>query len=264
MAFSRINGITVHWSAAGHPYGPAIVFSNALGTDGRIWDRLIEPLGARYHLITYDSRGHGLSDAPGGPYSIEGLADDLLALASFIGLERFALVGISVGGLIAQQVAIQAPGKLAALVLCDTAARIGTLESWSTRIEAMAAGDLDQIADPIIERWFAGAFRNQRQAELAGWRNMMTRTPVKGYVATCQALRDADLTAEVRKISAPTLMVAGEEDRATPPALVKGTADLIAGASFKMIRQAAHMPCIEQPDRLSALIAEHLEGAGHV
>jgi 3-oxoadipate enol-lactonase len=103
MAFSRINGVTVHWSSSGRTAGPAIVFSNSLGTDGRIWARMAELLGDRYRIITYDSRGHGLTDAPKGPYSIDGLADDLLALTDQIGLERFALVGLSVGGLIAQQ-----------------------------------------------------------------------------------------------------------------------------------------------------------------
>lgn len=264
MTFSLINGLTVHWSAAGRTDGPAIVFSNSLGTDGRIWGRLASLLGDRTRIITYDSRGHGLTDAPEGPYSIDGLADDLLALADHIGLNRFALVGLSVGGLIAQQVAVRAPDRLSTLVLCDTAAKIGTAETWNARTESIRKGGLTSIADPIMERWFAKSFRHQRKDDLAGWRNMMTRTPVEGYIATCQAIRDCDLTGDVSRISAPTLAVVGEEDGSTPPALVQATAKLIPGARFEIIQGSAHMPCIEQPDRLAALIVEHLERAGHV
>ena len=264
MPFSNINGITVHWSTAARTEGPALVFSNSLGTDGRIWQRLAELLGERFRFITYDSRGHGLTDAPPGPYTIDGMADDLLGLADHTGLGRFALVGLSVGGLIAQQFALRAPDRLSALVLCDTAARIGTVETWNARIEAIRKGGLEAVADPIMERWFAKAFPEHRKDEFAGWRNLMTRTPIEGYIATCQALRDADLTAAVGKITTPTLVVAGAEDGSTPPALVKATADLIPGARFELIDGAAHMPCIEQPERLASLIVAHLESAGHV
>lgn len=263
MTFSRINGLTVHWSATGRTDGPAIVCSNSLGTDGRIWDQVGQLLGDRCRVITYDSRGHGLTDAPNGPYTIAGLADDLLALTDSIGLKKFTLVGLSVGGLIAQQAAIRAPEKLAALVLCDTAARIGSAETWNERIAGIRKAGLASIADPIMERWFAKAFRDTRKDELAGWRNLLTRTPANGYIATCEAIRDADLTTAVGSIRTPTLMVAGEDDGSTPPALVKATADLIPGARFEIIQGAAHMPCIEQPVRLAALIVEHLEKAGH-
>ena len=264
LAFSRISRLTVHWSTAGRTDGPAIVCSNSLGTDHRIWGRMAGLLGDRYRVITYDSRGHGLTDAPDGPYTIAGLADDLLALTTSIGVNRFALVGLSVGGLIAQQVAVRAPERLAALVLCDTAARIWSAEAWNARIDAVRKAGLASIADPIMERWFAKSFRDTRADELAGWRNLMTRTPANGYIATCEAIRDADLTAAVGSIRTPTLVVVGEEDGSTPPALVKATADLIPGARFEIIQGAAHMPCIEQPEMLAGLIAAHLKEAGHV
>ena len=263
MAFSRINSLTVHWSAVGRANGPAIVFSNSLGSDRRIWDEVAGLLGGRYRIVTYDSRGHGLTDAPAGPYSIAGLADDLLALADTAGLEKFALAGLSVGGLIAQQVAVRAPERLSALVLCDTAAKVGTHESWTTRIDAVRKSGIAAIADPILERWFAKTFRETRKDELAGWRNMMVRTPMEGYIGTCEALRDADLTAATASIRMPTLAVAGEEDGSTPPALVKATADLIPGARFEIVKAAAHMPCIEQPEILAGLIEKHLAEAGH-
>jgi 3-oxoadipate enol-lactonase len=264
MTFSRIRDITVHWSSSGRAGAPAIVFSNSLGTDARIWERVADLLGDRYRLVTYDSRGHGLTDATAGPYTISGLADDLIALADTAGLNRFALVGLSVGGLIAQQVAIQAPKRLSALVLCDTAAKIGTDDAWNARIQSIRAGGLESIAGMVMERWFAKSFRETRTDELAGYRNMMCRTPGAGYIATCEAIRDCDLSAEAGKITAPTLVVVGEEDGSTPPALVQATAALIPGARFEIIKNAAHMPGLEQPEVLARLIGNHLSEAGYV
>ena len=264
MAFSRINGLTMHWSMGGPADRPAIMFSNSLGTDWRIWDQVTALLAGTYRIVTYDQRGHGLTDAPAGPYSIDMLARDVLALAGSLGLGRFALAGVSVGGLIAQQVALRAPERISALVLCDTAAKIGTADMWAARTARIQAGGLSSIADGLMERWFSKSFRETRKDELAGWRNMLTRTPADGYLATCAALRDCDLTAEVPKIRVPTLFVAGEEDGSTPPALVKATSDLIPGARFELIKQAGHLPCIEQPEALAKLISAHLKEAGHV
>ena len=264
MAFSKIDGITLHWHVVGPQERPAIVFSNSLGADWRIWDRTTMLLENRYRIVTYDKRGHGLSDAPKGPYTINDHANDLLAVADLAGAERFAVVGISVGGLIAQQVVAQMPARVSALVLCDTAAKIGTAESWAGRIASIQNAGLASIADGLMERWFSKQFRQTRKAELAGWRNMLTRTPVDGYIATCEALRDADLTLQATKIGVPTLVVTGDEDGSTPPDVVRAMANLIAGARFEIIKQSGHLPCIEQPEALAALIAGHLQEAGHV
>ena len=264
MAFSKINGITLHWHVVGPQERPAIVFSNSLGTDWRIWDRTTMLLENRYRIVTYDKRGHGLSDAPKGPYTINDHANDLLAVADLAGAERFAVVGISVGGLIAQQVVAQMPARVSALVLCDTAAKIGTAESWAGRIASIQNAGLASIADGLMERWFSKQFRQTRKAELAGWRNMLTRTPVDGYIATCEALRDADLTLQATKIGVPTLVVTGDEDGSTPPDVVRAMSNLIAGARFEIIKQSGHLPCIEQPEALAALIAGHLQEAGYV
>ena len=258
MQFSQVNGMVAHWASAGRADGPAIIFSNSLGTDLRIWDDVVARLGARYRTLTYDKRGHGLSELTPGPYSIDLFAADLLALADAQGLNRFALVGLSVGGLIAQAVVVRAPERLTALVICDTAAKIGTDETWGARIAAIEKSGLDSIAGELMERWFSRRYRSDRPAEVAGWRNMLVRTPAAGYIATCAALRAADLTAAVGTISTPTLVVAGEEDGSTPPALVRATAGLIPGARFEVIAGAGHLPCIEQPEVLARLIDWHI------
>ena len=262
MGFHSCNGVVLHATRVGAADRPALVFSNSLGTDTRIWDAVVPLLGDRYSLVLYDKRGHGLSDAPRGPYRIADHATDLLALLDALGIGRFALVGLSVGGMIAQAIAIDRPDRVAALVLCDTAAMIGDAATWDARIEAVEHGGLASVAAGVLERWFTPAYRGSQPVAMAGWRNMLTRQPSGGYAATCAAIRDADLRGIAPGIAAPTLVVAGEADLSTPPALVRGMADLIPGSRFVLLSGAGHLPPVEQPEALAALILDHLAGAG--
>lgn len=261
MAYAQLAFGRLHYRDVGQPDAPAILFLNSLGTDMRIWDGVIEQLAADYRLITLDQRGHGQSDVPEGPYSIDGLAGDVLELAERLDLERFSLAGVSVGGMIALRVAIDHPERLVSLVACDTAARIGTATVWNSRIETVRAHGMAAIADAVLELWFPDSIREGREAEIDGWRQLLLACPVEGYAATCAALRDADLTHEVAGIDVPTLVVAGEVDLSTPVPLVKATAERIPGARFEVIEGAGHIPSIDQPAILAALIRQHLEQA---
>lgn len=263
MAFVQANGFTFHVADSGGRERPAIVFSNSLGSDFRIWQEVADRLAGRYRILLYDKRGHGLSDAPPGPYTIDDHTDDLLALLDHFGIANAAVVGVSVGGMIAQRLAARAPQRVKALVLCSTATKIGTAESWAARVEAIQAGGIASIADAILVNWFTPGFRRGRAADYAGWRNMLARMPVEGYIATCAALRDADLHTDAGRIAAPALCVAGAHDGSTPPDLVRATADLIPGARFTVIGDAAHIPSVEAPDVLAGLIENHLREAGH-
>ncbi len=264
MAFSLLNQRVIHWTEMGPADAPAVLFVNSLGTDFRIWDDVAARLADNWRIVLHDKRGHGLSDAPAGPYSIDDHTDDLLALADYLALGRFALVGLSIGGLIGQNIAIRTPERLTALVLADTAAKIGTAASWAARIGAVTKGGLAPIADSVMERWFTPDFHERRPVELAGWRNMLLRTPPEGYIGSCAAIRDADLTDRISTIAAPTLVVVGDQDQSTPPDLVRATADRIAGARFETIASCGHIPTVEQPAAFADLIARHLEEAGHV
>lgn len=180
------------------------------------------------------------------------------------GSTDFALVGLSIGGLIAMNFALRAPQRLAALVLADTAPNIGTTDSWNARIEAIAQHGLPSIADALIGRWFAPAFRETEPADFAGWRNMLLRTSAEGYIASCAAVRDADLTTLIGAITTPTLAIAGDQDISTPPDLVRCMAERIPGAHFELIASAGHLPAIEQPAVMAGLIADHLAENGYV
>ncbi|MEO7221682.1 MAG: 3-oxoadipate enol-lactonase [Devosia sp.] len=264
MKFASIAGVTIAYCVTGPTAASVIAFANSLGTDLRIWDDVVPVLSPNYRVLTYDMRGHGLSDVPTGPYAIDDHVGDLMGLADHLGIDDVALAGVSVGGVVVQAAASRHAARVRALVLCDTAARIGIDALWNDRIATVTEHGTAAIADSIMERWFSPAFRRDRPAECAGWRNLLVAASRDGYAATCATLRDTDLTAEVASISAPTLVVVGEHDLSTPPDLVRSTAALIAGARFEIIRGAGHIPSIEQPEKLAALIADFLKDVGYV
>jgi 3-oxoadipate enol-lactonase len=251
----------MHYADHGPQDGPAVVFANSLGTDLRLWDALLPLLPPGLRLVRYDKRGHGLSDGSGA-FSIADLADDAAALITALGLRPVVFVGLSIGGLIGQSLAYRHPGLLCGLVISNSAAKIGTADSWQARIDAVQAGGLEPIADAVMERWFATPFR--ATPALAPWRNMLTRSPAEGYALACGAIAMADLTADTASLRLPVLVIAGSEDGATPPDLVQATARLIPGAAYQCIPGAGHLPCVEAPAAHAALITAFLEDIAHV
>lgn len=259
MEFRRCNGAVLHARRFGDPGRPLLIFGNSLGTDLRIWSAVVPALLDRYGILLHDQRGHGLSEASSGPHSIDGLAADLVALADVVGAERFGLVGLSVGGMVAQTVAARHPDRVSALVLCDTAARIGDAPGSEARIRSVNAGGVEGIADGVMERWFTDGYRLANPVALRGWRTMLPLQPAGGYAATCMAIRDADLRRSAAGIRAPTLCIAGDQDLSTPPDLVREAADLVPDAAFVTIAGAGHIPCVEQPAAFARLIGSHMD-----
>lgn len=254
MEFRALNGVVLHLQDLGPTDRATLVFANSLGTDFRIWDAVVARLADRFRIVLYDKRGHGLSEIGDSPYRIDDHVADLAALLDELDVEDAVVCGLSVGGLIAQGLYARRPELVSGLILCDTAHRIGTAETWSERMAAIEAGGIAAISEAILERWFTAKLREGDPAALAGCRAMLTRTPKAGYLGTCAALRDADFTEEAKQIAVPTLCVVGEEDGATPPELMRQTADLIPGARYEVIAGAGHLPCIEQPQALADLI----------
>ena len=254
MAFAEVNGAVTHYRDEGRVDARAIVFINALGMDLRIWDDLVGPLAKAYRIVRYDKRGHGLSELPVGPALIADYAADLAALLDRLEVGRAVIVGLSMGGLVAQALYRQRPDLVAAMALCGTAAKIGTEESWRQRMDEVARGGIEAIADAVTQRWFTAEFRAKRVSELAGWRTMLTRAPRDGYLTACGAQMRADLRPYCGEIAVPVLCVVGEDDGSTPPTLVRELAGQIGRARFEIIAAAAHMSCIERPDALRGLI----------
>lgn len=249
-----IDGLHHLWRAPrGH--APVLVFANSLGTDFRLWDRVVARLPAEWGLLRLDKRGHGLSTLP-GPVSIDSLAEDVEVLLDAYGVQRFVGVGLSVGGLIMQRLALRRAGAMTHLVLSDTAAKIGTDEVWNERIAAVQAGGVRAIADQILKNWFPAEYRGTDDFQM--WRNMLERTSAEGYAAVSAAIRDADFREDLARITQPTLAIAGEVDGSTPPKLVRQMADRIPNARFEQIANSGHVPCIDRPAAFTELLLAHL------
>lgn len=261
MQVLQANDVWIHYrrtgtgDAAGQP--ATLVLVNSLGTDLRLWDDVVAALPAGLDVLCYDKRGHGLSGAPPPPYTIADHADDLAGLIDGLGIGRAVIGGISVGGMIALSLALRRPELVAGLVLMDTGHRIGTADHWSGRIAAVERDGLEPLADTIIAGWLSERFRTESPGATAAWRNMVARTPtVAGYVGTCAALREADLTDDVPRIAVPALCVCGADDASTPPALMHELAGLLPRAHYVEVPGTKHLPCIEQP----ATVAGHIAG----
>jgi 3-oxoadipate enol-lactonase len=263
LQFSRLNDVTLHYQMIGSPEArPLLVFVNSLGTDFRIWRDVIVRLAGDFAILTYDMRGHGLSGVGTTPYRMEDLADDLAALLEHVEAPPAIIVGLSVGGMVAQQLYARRPDLVRALVLCNTAAKMGDPAMWATRIAAIEADGIGSIADGVMERWFAAHFRERETEALAGYRNMLLRQPADGYIATLAALRDADLTRAAQLIAVPTICIAGDSDASITPAAVAALAKSIPGARFETIRNCGHIPCVEQPATLAEIMRAFIAFAG--
>jgi 3-oxoadipate enol-lactonase len=263
VQFADLNGIVIHHQVIAAAAGkPKLVFANSLGTDFRIWRDVVVRLAGDFSVLMYDMRGHGLSDTGTPPYRIEDLSADLAALIEHTGFGPAIVCGVSVGGLTAQSLAVERPDLVRALILCDTAPKVGTSESWDERTRVVREGGIEVIADKVLGGWLTEQWRTSEKAALAGYRNMLTRTPVDGYLGTVAALRAADLTEAVRTIAVPALCVVGEEDKTTTPEMVGAMAKSIPGARYEVIRNAGHIPSIEQPEALAAMIRAFADFVG--
>lgn len=265
MQFAKINGINMHYQVIGAPEGkPVLVFSNSLGTDFRIWRDVIVRLVGDFAIVTYDKRGHGLSDAPAAPYRMADHIADLAGLLDHLQVKDALVCGLSVGGMIAQGLALARPDLVQALVLCDTGHKIGTDALWNERIAIVEERGIEAIAENIMTRWFSNDYRRPDNPDFMGYRNMLIRTPVQGYVGTSCAIRDTDYTKQVPTLDVPTLCVVGSEDGSTPPELVSELSSLIPEAHFEMIDGAGHLPCIEKPEELANLMQPFLKKAAGI
>lgn len=257
MQMVKANNIAVHWREDGDPDGIPVLFANSLGTDLRIWDALLPLLPKGFRYIRYDMRGHGLSEMTAGPYAMDMLVADAEALIDELQVGPVIFVGLSIGGMIGQGLAAKRPDMVRALVLSNTATRMGTPEMWEARIAQIAQDGIEVLADAILDRWFGAGFLISPQ--LPDWRAMLTRTPQAGYLGCCAAIAGTDLTASTSQLRLPALGIAGSEDGASPPELLEATCALIAGAKYHVISGTGHLPCVENPNAYASILSQFLK-----
>ena len=253
--------LRLNWRDEGDPKGAAVVFAHALGLDLTLWDRVVPLMPKGLRLIRYDLRGHGASEVPSGPYAMGGLVRDAEALLEALKVKDCVFVGLSVGGLIAQGLAVKRLDLVRGLVLSNTAAKIGTKAIWDERVAAVRAGGVAAVAEGVLARWFPPAFRDSDAGR--HWRDRLLACPTDGYAGVAAAVGGADFLTPTSGLRLPVLAVAGSEDGSTPPDLVRELADLVPGSQFALIRGAGHLPPVDRPAEFAALLAGFLAGIGH-
>ncbi|MGL4309573.1 MAG: 3-oxoadipate enol-lactonase [Paracoccaceae bacterium] len=261
MGMLRLGDITVHWRQDGAGDGPALVFSHPLGVDLTVWDAVIPLLPQGLRIVRYDTRGHGATTCPDGPYAMGALVRDAEMLLDALDIRDSVFVGMSMGGLIAQGLAVKRMDLVRGLVLSNTAARIGTVDVWAARIDAVRAGGMTGITDETMRRWFGR--RGQDGARVSEVRALFESQRAEGYAGCAAAIAGADFLTPTSGLRLPALVIAGSEDGSTPPDMVRELHGLIPGARFALIRRAGHLPCIDAPETFAAEITDFLRGIGH-
>jgi 3-oxoadipate enol-lactonase len=249
--FVTSDNTRIAFELTGNAEGPPLVFLHSLGSDRNQWRPQITVLSPAFRILEVDTRGFGKSDAPTGPYTLERLATDVIELADMAGFDTFHLCGLSLGGMMAQWIAIHHPHRLRTLTLADTAAKIGTAEVWNERGEAAMANGVGSMVEVILARWFLPAFAARNPELIASLRATLTATSAVGYAGACAALRDGDLRDEVGTIKAKTLVIAASHDGATPPSDLEYLHAKIEGSRYHLIHDAAHISNIEAADEFT-------------
>jgi len=262
MAFLDLDDVRLHYLDEGDADGAPIVFANSLGTSLHLWDQILPLLPKGLRVIRYDKRGHGQSSTPDAPYSMGALVRDAEQLLDALKVRDCMFVGLSIGGMIAQGLAVKRLDQIRAMVLSNTAAKIGSPTLWDSRIKSVREGGIASISDAILERWFSRPFRTSDQFPY--WRDMLESCPSEGYIGCSAAISGTDFYTPTSGLRLPTLGIAGSEDGATPPDLVRETVGLVPGSRFELIRRAGHLPCVEQPKEYARILGDFLRETGHV
>ena len=261
MSYFASSGTQLAYQVDGPDDAPTLVLINSVGTNLHMWDAQVARLSHALRIVRFDTRGHGASDVPAGPYTIEQLGLDLLALLDELRIEQANICGLSLGGITALEFAIAYPHRVARAVFANTAARIGTTESWDARIAAVKTGGMAAIRDTVLARFLSTNFRQQHPETVRQIGDMIEATNPIGYIAACAALRDADLRARVHEIRTPTLILAGALDESTPPSQSHELHAAISGSHLRIFDEVAHLSNVERPDEFSEYVLSFLNGS---
>lgn len=239
---------------------PVVLLGSSLGATLEMWDPQVPALAERFRVVRFDHRGHGRSPVPSGPYEIEDLGRDVLALLDRLGVQRASYAGVSLGGMVGMWLGAHAPDRVERLALVCTAAHLPPASAWAERAAAVrAAGTTEAIADAVVQRWLTPAFARERPEVAAGLRATLAAQPPEGYAACCGAIERMDLRPVLGAIRAPTLVVAAADDPSTPPEHGRAIAAAVPGARFELVADAAHLASVQRPETVTALLLDHLD-----
>jgi len=250
--------VAVHAVEDGPRDAPVVVLSPSLGTTTAVWEAQVPDLARRFRVIRYDLRGHGSSPVPAGPYAVDDLGADIVALLDRLGVERAHLAGLSIGGMASMWVAAFAPGRVGRIALCSTSARFDRPEAYAERAVAVRSNGSASVAHAAVGRWFTPGFADRHPDVVARMEAMVAATPPEGYAACCDVVAGTDLRGILPSIAAPTLLIAGRDDVATPPAHAHAIAACVPHARVVEVEDAGHIAPVERPGRVTELLLEHL------
>ncbi|MCT8125703.1 3-oxoadipate enol-lactonase [Alishewanella sp. BS5-314] len=249
--------VQLYYQTAGDPANPALLLSNSLGTRWQMWQPQLAALTKHFYLISYDSRGHGESDKPAGPYSLTRLGQDALCVLGALGIKKAHFCGISMGGLTGLWLAVYAPERFLKIVVANTAAKIGTKEGWQSRAAAVREQGLAELAKSAPQRWFTPGFIRKHAALVEQLTDTLAEQDKEGYAACCDALAEADLRADLSRIQLPLLVIAGSADPVTTVADAEAIVQACPSASLVSLK-ASHISNLEQPAAFNRALSQFL------
>lgn len=256
-----MTAVAVHHVVTGPSDAPVVVLSNSLGSTHAMWDAQADALAGHFRVVRYDTRGHGESPVPAGPYDIDDLADDVVALLDTLGVERAHFVGLSLGGMTGMRLAARNPERVDRLVVLCTGAHLTPSSAWTDRATTVRANGSSAVAEAVVSRWFTPDFLVANPDVKASCEATVAATPAEGYASCCEVIAAMDLRADLPAISAPTLAIAGGDDPATPPPHLAAIADAVRDGRLLVVPEAAHLANAEQPATITPAIIAHLTGA---
>jgi 3-oxoadipate enol-lactonase len=260
MPTIKADGCSIHVQVDGPERAPVLMLSNSLGTDLTMWDDQVAPLTQQFRLVRYDRRGHGKSGVPDGPYTMERLGKDAIAIMDGLSLDIVSWCGLSMGGMVGMWLGANAPQRIDKLILSNTSAYMGAApDVWNDRIKTALTAGMPALVDATLERWFTKGFRERNPKIMARIREMVLRTPAKGYAACCEGIRDMDQRDSLRRIQAPTLIIAGRHDPSTTVEVAEFMQSRIPGAKLAVL-DAAHISNIERAQEYSDTVLKFLTG----
>ena len=254
------NGISIQYTLNGPAGAPVVTLSHSLATTLAMWEPQVTVLASKYRVLRYDTRGHGGTDAPEGAYSLDQLAEDARALLAALGVERTHFIGLSMGGMIGQTLALKHPEMFRSLVLSDTSSRVPpeARPTWDDRIRLAETQGMEPLVEPTLGRWFTAPFLAQHPEVVEPVRAMIRQTKTQGYIGCCQAIKVLDLTEQLHAIGVPTLIVVGEDDLGTPVAASRAIQERIKGSELVVLKSAAHLSNLEQVEAFNRAVTSFL------